>query len=120
MGLDMYLILEDKQTEEIIEYAYYRKANALEGYFVKNYNHENCGMVKIDREMIDKLYRLLDEVRFNREKAETLFPVFPGPFFGSYNYDRLYHSYVDTICNDFYHAKFLDFDKYDLYYTSNW
>ena len=38
MGLDMYLLLEDNDTGEIIEYSYYRKFNALQGYFETNYN----------------------------------------------------------------------------------
>lgn len=33
MGLDMYLYVEDKETKELIEFSYYRKFNALQGYF---------------------------------------------------------------------------------------
>lgn len=119
MGLDADLYLLDEKAE-VIPYSYFRKFNALEGYFVEKYNHENCGTVPITREMIDEIYELLNEIRFNREKASKLLPTFPGPFFGSYEYDRIYHQYVDQACADFYHAKFLDFDKYELFYTSNW
>lgn len=120
MGLDMYLYLEDKETSEIIEYSYYRKFNALQGYFVKNFDIPNCGRIGLNHETIDDVYQLLNEVRYDREKAGVLLPTFPGPFFGSYEYDRIYHGYIDQAAADFYHAKFLDFNKYNLFYTSNW
>ncbi|GAB3070754.1 hypothetical protein ACFOU0_08850 [Salinicoccus sesuvii] len=120
MGLDMYLYLQEKETQETIEYSYYRKFNALQGYFVRNYEIENCGKIKLSNEAINKLYLTLNEVRHFPEKANLLMPTFPGPFFGSYEYDRIYHSYINQAACDFYHAKFLDFVKYDLFYTSDW
>jgi|SRR5699024_246208 len=133
MGLDMYLLaVESKENEQelksleeltgqvVHEYAYYRKMNALQGYFVEKFDIQNCGMVKLDRETIDELYEILEEIRMNREKAPFLLPTFSGPFFGSYDYDRTYHNYIDEAHASFHHAKFLDFDKYDLYFTSNW
>lgn len=120
MGLDMYLYLEDKETSEVIEYSYYRKFNALQGYFVEKFDIPNCGKVKLNDKTIDDLYQILNEIRYNREKANLLLPTFPGPFFGSYDYGRIYHTYIDQAASDFYHAKFLDFNKYNLFYTSNW
>lgn len=120
MGLDMYLYLEDKETSEITEYSYYRKFNALQGYFVEKYNIPNCGRVELDVKTIEDIYQLLNDIRYNREKASVLMPTFPGPFFGSYEYDRIYHNYVDQAASDFYHARFIDFNKYRFFYTSNW
>ncbi|WP_017548697.1 hypothetical protein [Salinicoccus carnicancri] len=120
MGLDMYIYLEDKETKEVIEYSYYRKFNALQGYFVKQYELENCGKVQLTYKMINEIYLMLNEIRHNPEKAHLLLPTFPGPFFGSYKYDQIYHAYVHQAAGDFYHAKFLDYGKYNLYFTSDW
>lgn len=80
MGLDMYLYLEDKETSEVIEYSYYRKFNALQGYFVEKFDIPNCGKVKLTEEIIEDVYQLLNEIRYNREKANLLLPTFPGHF----------------------------------------
>jgi hypothetical protein len=92
MGLDMYLLLEDIETGEIIEYSYYRKFNALQGYFEQNYNISNPGKILLKENIISDLYLRLNEIRYSPEKANLLLPSYPGPFFGSYEYDRLYHS----------------------------
>ncbi|WP_031548818.1 hypothetical protein [Salinicoccus luteus] len=120
MGLDMYLYLQERETNEVIEYSYYRKFNALQGYFVKNFSLENCGKIKLSVEMVNELYLLLNEIRHSPEKSHLLMPVFPGPFFGSYEYDRIYHNYINQAACDFYHAKFIDYEKYDLFFTSDW
>lgn len=120
MGLDMYLLLEDIETGEIIEYSYYRKFNALQGYFEQNYNISNPGKILLKEDIISDLYLRLNEIRYSPEKANLLLPSYPGPFFGSYEYDRLYHSYINQAAMDFYHAKFIDYKKYSLYYASDW
>lgn len=120
MGLDMYLLLEDEETGEIIEYSYYRKFNALQGYFEQNFNIANPGKILLKEEIISDLYIRLNEIRYAPEKANLLLPSYPGPFFGAYEYDRLYHSYVNQAAIDFYHAKFIDYSKYKLYYASDW
>ncbi|WP_020008558.1 hypothetical protein [Salinicoccus albus] len=120
MGLDMYIYLEDRVTEEVIEYSYYRKFNALQGYFVKHFEIENCGKVKLTYDIINEIYLVLNEIRHHPEKAHLLMPAFPGPFFGSYKYDQIYHGYIHQAACDFYHAKFLDYSKYELYFTSDW
>lgn len=120
MGLDMYLYVEEKETKTVKEFSYYRKFNALQGYFVREHHLENCGQILITENIRDEIYQILNEIRFNREKGPELLPTFPGPFFGTYDYDRLYHTYVDQAATDFYHAQFIDYDKYDLYFSSNW
>lgn len=120
MGLDMYLVLEDRTTKEQIEYAYYRKFNALQGYFESNYNIENPGVIELTMDIINDIYIRLNEIRYAPEKANLILPTYAGPFFGRMTYDRLYHSYINQAANDFYHAKFIDYSKYKLYYSSNW
>ncbi|WP_271400313.1 hypothetical protein [Salinicoccus roseus] len=120
MGLDMYFYLQDKESKEIIEYSYYRKFNALQGYFVKHFDIENCRRVLITKGIILNLYSILNEIKYAPEKAEQLLPTCPGPFFGSIEYGRLYMNHVHEAARDMYHAQFIDFNKYTLYFTSNW
>lgn len=120
MGLDMYLYVEDKETKELIEFSYYRKFNALQGYFVREHHIENCGRVLITEPIRNEIYQILNEIRYNREKGPELLPTFPGPFFGVYDYDRMYYNYIEQAATDFYHAQFINYNKYDLFFTSNW
>ena len=120
MGLDMYLLLEDKETKEKIEYSYYRKFNALQGYFAQRYDLKNGGGVFLTPTTINKIYMLLNEINYSPELGPELLPTYSGPFFGNYEYDRLYYSYIIQAASDFFHAKFIDFTKYNLYFTSDW
>lgn len=120
MGLDIYLYLEDKDTGTIIEYSYYRKFNALQGYFERTYNLDNGERILLDLNQINDIFMRLNEVRYAPELAPELLPTQPGPFYGTYEYDRLYYEYVKQASTDFYHAKYIDFEKYNLYFTSDW
>lgn len=120
MGLDSYFVLKDKETNEVIEYSYYRKFNALQGYFVVNHNIQNCGRVQITKEILNDLYKKLNSIRHHPENASAVLPVFFGPFFGSYEYDDLYFSQLHRCSLDLYHAKFLDYNRYELFYSSDW
>ena len=81
----MYFYLEDKESKKIIEYSYYRKFNALHGYFVKHFDIENCRRVLITKGIIKNLYALLNEVKYSPEKADQLLPTYPAPSLGHMN-----------------------------------
>lgn len=120
MGLDMYLLLQNKETKETVEYSYYRNFNALQGYFERQFNLDNGGVVLLSSENIDTIYDILNTINCTSERAEELLPTYADPFFGSYEYDHLYFSYISKATSDFYHAKFINYDKYNLYFTSDW
>jgi len=117
MGLDMYFYLENK---DMIEYRYYRKFNALQGYFINNFDNQNYEKLRITKSIIQHLHWILNEVKYSPEKAEQLLPTYQGSFFGSYEYDNIYRNHVHQAAQDVYHAQFIDFNKYQLYFTSNW
>jgi hypothetical protein len=89
MGLDMYLCR--KETEEI---AYWRKANAIHGWFVNNVNEEleNCKPITITMQDLvqlrDDCQKVIDEG--TEETALELLPPTPGFFFGSTEIDEWY------------------------------
>lgn len=120
MGLDSYLYLTDKETNEMIEFSYYRKFNALQGYFVNEFNIDNPGRVLITEEVLEELFRKVNAIKYNPDKANVLLPVFYGPYYGSYEYDDIYYSYIHRCASDLHHAKYIDFSKYNLYYGADW
>src|SRR5699024_12385296 len=120
MTLDIYLLLEEKITGEKIEYSYYRNFNALQGYFDQKFDLSNSDEVLLSSQAISTIYEILKTVHYTSERAAEMLPTYPGPFFGIYEYDRIYYSYVSQAASDFYHTKFIDFFKIYLYFTSNW
>lgn len=110
MGLDMYLTAEhyywrdDKRPEipEIptgynlrtitVEAAYWRKANQIHNWFVKNVQDgvDNCEPYYVSMKDLVTLRELCKEVLADHSKAETLLPVQSGFFFGSSDYDDWY------------------------------
>src|SRR5699024_261188 len=120
MGLDMYLYLEDKETKETHEFSYYRKFNALQGYFVREDNIENCGIVLLSLERVHEIYSLLNKVRHQPEMADEVLPVHHGPFFVTYDYDDFYYNQVHEAAKDFYHAQYMKFNKHNLFFSSDW
>ncbi len=71
---------------------YWRKANQIHNWFVTNVQNgeDDCKTYEVDREQLEELKNLCDEVLENPEKAEELLPVSSGFFFGSTDYDEYY------------------------------
>jgi hypothetical protein len=119
MGLDMYLQAEmyvsefnerDKAVEEAIrqnvpfglgefrpknitfELAYWRKANAIHGWFVKNVQEgkDDCGDYYVSPDKLKELKETCEKVLDNLDLAEELLPATKGFFFGDYRYDEYY------------------------------
>jgi hypothetical protein len=87
MGLDMYLY--QKETHEV---AYWRKANAIHGWFMQLTDEDNCTPVHVSKaaliQLRDDCQKVLDEGTI--ETAQELLPPTPGFFFGSVEIDEYY------------------------------
>lgn len=87
MGLDMYLY--KKNTEEV---AYWRKANAIHGWFMQFTDEDNCTPVHISMatltQLRDDVQKVLDEGTM--EAVMEYLPPTPGFFFGSNEVDEYY------------------------------
>jgi hypothetical protein len=76
--------------------AYWRKANQVHGWFVRNVQDgvDNCRKVYVPAEKLVDLVLTCREVLEDRAKAKELLPVTPGFFFGNYDetegYDEWY------------------------------
>jgi hypothetical protein len=85
-----------KQIE--IEAGYWRKANAIHDWFVKNCQGgtDDCGNYYVAREQLQELKELCEQVLANRAKAAELLPTTSGFFFGSTEYDDWYYQDIES------------------------
>lgn len=147
MGLDMYLTAkryiwrhrEEEVVEAIkglnlakphyrpkqIEYeaAYWRKANHIHGWFVRNVQsgNDDCHEYSVDVHQLKQLLGVCCKVMIERDLAPELLPTGEGFFFGGTAYDDGYFEDVQytidalTLIVFDEDAKLLDF-----YYQSSW
>ena len=95
MGLDMYLY--QKETHEV---AYWRKANAIHGWFMQFTDRDDCTPVTITKENLVDLRDTCGEVMRvgTDEIAWELLPPSSGFFFGSSEVDDWYWNNIkDTV-----------------------
>jgi hypothetical protein len=80
-----------------IEVAYWRKANAIHGWFIKDVEEDDCKPIYFQREEIAELLSRCKQVIESRSKdvAEELLPPTTGFFFGSYEIDDFYWGEVE-------------------------
>jgi hypothetical protein len=80
--------------------AYWRKANAIHKWFVDNVQdgRDECQNSYVEREQLEKLVTLCEEVLADHSQAQSLLPSASGFFFGSTDYDEwYYHDLKETI-----------------------
>lgn len=103
--------------------AYWRKANAIHAWFVKNVQDgkDECQETYVDREQLQELIDTCKKVLADHSLADKLLPAQSGFFFGSTNYDEWYFSdlqyTVDRLKKVLAH---LAFEHCDFYYRSSW
>ncbi len=124
MGLDMYLsakryVSEYRKSDEALrgelnklteltggleiqevscEAMYWRKANAIHMWFVKNVQDgvDNCGSYYVSNEKLQELLDLCKEVMANKGRASELLPTASGFFFGTLDYGDYYFEDVQS------------------------
>lgn len=71
---------------------YWRKANAIHGYFVREMadGRDECQPIYVHREALENLKSLCEQVLADNSLAEALLPPEEGFFFGSYEIDEYY------------------------------
>lgn len=126
---DFYYDYYDKRDEcynkEIIEWLYFRKANHIHAWFIKNLQHgiDDCHGYKITPDVIDKLLNDLKKSIQNSELAHQYFPITAGFFFGQFEYTdpfyinclkKLYISFKELTKSSWYNK------EYNIYYKASW
>ena len=115
--------IDTKKVSHIVEdVAYWRKFNALHGWFVENCQggEDDCGEHYVRIEKLRQLLDLLKAVLDNPEKAEQSLPVTAGFFFGSYEYDEWYFDYVKETIEILEKELSIENNNASYYYTSSW
>ena len=116
-----------KKVSYIIEeVGYWRKANAIHNWFVKNVQNgvDECQEAYVDTEKLEELLKLCKDVRKDHRRAHKLLPCVEGFFFGSYDYDKYYFQDICQtikILQDVLKSK--DENGYidgDIYYRASW
>jgi hypothetical protein len=77
----------------LIPQAYWRKANAIHGWILRNTvgeDNDNCQPIEIEGIQLVDLINDCKTVLADHTKAKDLLPVMEGFFFGSYEYDEWY------------------------------
>lgn len=103
--------------------AYWRKANAIHEWFVKNVQDgvDECQEAWVSREQLQELITICETVLADMSKAEQLLPTRSGFFFGGTDYDEFYKGDIEYTVERL--KKILDdpaLQKMDFYYHSSW
>lgn len=103
--------------------AYWRKANAIHSWFVKNVQDgiDDCRKAFVSRDQLEKLLDLCIDVKNNKLNPENNLPTQSGFFFGSTEYDDYYMQdleyTIDVISSILMNP---DYKEADFYYRSSW
>jgi len=109
--------------EVVAEVAYWRKANAIHGWFVDNCQDgvDECQESYVGREKLQELLEVVTKILDDNSLADELLPPQEGFFFGSNKVDEWYvqdlkftKERLETILNE------PEFKSWDFYYQSSW
>jgi hypothetical protein len=91
MGLDMFLYAEYEDGTDA-EVAYWRKANAIHGWFVDTVQggKDDCDRYPVTRDQLNDLIRNCKSVLDDPSSARFVLQTTSGFFFGSTEYDSRY------------------------------
>ncbi len=148
MGLDMYLNAEryissfDPEDEALkagvsqllgfanpvdvetitIQVGYWRKANAIHGWFVKNVQNgeDECNPHSVERSELEELRELCVQVLANPESAADLLPRAEGFFFGAAEYDNYYFDDLRETVEIIDQVLVLPYPQWSFKYQSSW
>lgn len=105
------------------EVAYWRKANQIHAWFVKNVQNgvDDCGEYEVTMEQLESLLDVCNEVIKHHNVAGKLLPTQSGFFFGSTEYDTWYFDDIKKTIeklNDV--LEDVDFDNWIVFYHASW
>ena len=106
----------------IEEIGYWRKANAIHRWFVKNVQDgdDRCQLSYVERDQLVELLRLVVEVLNNQSWAEELLPTQERFYFGSTDYDKYYFEDLKLTKEILEQALESSADEGKLFYQSTW
>jgi len=107
------------------EVAYWRKANAIHDWFVKNVQDgkDECQETYLEKADLARLLAVVNEVLQDTSKAPKLLPTANGFFFGSTEYNEWYFrdlEYTKETIGKLVEKWDTDYKNWDFYYQSSW
>lgn len=122
MGLDMYLYKKVKGSEKQ-DVAYWRKANQIRGWFVKQgliEDDDDCVERPITRNNLEELVNDCERVLADRTLAQEILPCTRGFFFGSDEYDEYYFADLEDTIDQLNTVLETSTDEDEFIYTDSW
>lgn len=117
----------DKLSYTILQVGYWRKANAIHGWFVENVQDgvDNCAKYYVSVEQLQTLLDVCKTIKKEKEKkslkkVEELLPTQSGFFFGSTQYDEWYWEDIDRTIEILTEALKNKSEFSDFYYEASW
>jgi len=106
-------------TEEVV---YWRKANHIHGWFVKNVQKgiDDCGEYAVTNDQLQSLVDECKAVLENPDLAEDKLPTTEGCFFGNYDIDYRYMEQLSRTVKAIEELLSKKDDYSDISYTSSW
>ena len=100
--------------------AYWRKANQIHAWFVKNVQggNDNCGEYYVSHEKLKELLTTCQQALFNKDP--NLLPPQEGFFFGGTDIDEWYWQDIKDTINKLKRVLVPEMSKLSFYYTSSW
>ena len=104
-----------------IEVGYWRKANAIHQWFVKNVQdgEDDCKTYWVPQEKLRELQNVCNQVLADPTLAPSLLPTQGGFFFGDTQYDEWYLENLEITLQNIQKALSLS-DEWQMYYHSSW
>lgn len=104
-----------------IDAMYWRKANAIHGWFVENCQEgeDDCREYFVSREQLQELRDLCQKLLDGDEEAEGELEPTEGFFFGSTNKDEYYYQDLKETVEGLDRVLSLP-NSYEFYYQSSW
>lgn len=116
------LIDLSKVNEITLDGAYWRKANQIHAWFVKNVQdgEDDCKEYWVQRDQLQELIDTCKEVLNDHSKAQELLPVQEGFFFGSTEYNEYYFKDLEYTVEVLEELLSSENNDYEFYYQSSW
>ena len=104
-----------------MEVGYWRKANAVHQWFVKNVqdNVDDCKSYWVPRKKLLELQDVCNQVLADVTLASSLLPTQGGFFFGNLEYDEWYMENLEITLQNIQKALSLP-EEWDIEYQSSW
>jgi hypothetical protein len=122
-GMYGYHKQESSVIDEIsVNIGYWRKANAIHFWFVKNVQkmNDDCNTYFVSSEKLKDLKKTVNQVIEDPSKANDLLPTKEGFFFGSCDYGDYYFYYLKQTLEIIQKAQKLSKLDYIIEYRSSW